>query len=334
MSKVIVVVVTHNRQKLLAECISALRNQTRKPDTILVINNGSTDYTEPWLRDQKDIEFITQRNVGGAGGFNTGIKTAFERGYSWIWLMDDDGYPKTDALEKLLQDDTEELCMRNCAVINKDDKESFVWKTKNYKGIHQVKERVIENVAHPFNGTLLHRKIIERVGLPKANLFLWGDETEYYYRIIKTNKIPFCTIADSIHYHPATSFTYKNDWNFNSGWKMYYYIRNRFSVLQSKFSQNSALAIFMYAGFLMAFAATIIVFQKTDKIKKLSFLFWPAVDAFTNNFNATPAYINARIKTSFSGNIKLYTGSQFKIMRGYLAGSSTSSAPLQSLERA
>ena len=37
MNKVIVVVVTHNRQKLLAECITALRNQTRQPDSILVI---------------------------------------------------------------------------------------------------------------------------------------------------------------------------------------------------------------------------------------------------------------------------------------------------------
>lgn len=333
MSKVIVVVVTHNRQKLLSECISALRNQTRKPDNILVINNGSTDYTESWLRDQKDIEFITQKNIGGAGGFNTGIKTAFEKGYSWIWLMDDDGYPKADALEKLLQDDNEELCMRNCAVINKEDKESFVWKTKNYKGINQVKERVIHNVAHPFNGTLLHRRIIERVGLPKANLFLWGDETEYYYRIIKTNKIPFCTIADSIHYHPATTFTYKNDWNFNSGWKMYYYVRNRFFVLQSKFNKNSILAFVMYVGFLMAFAGTIILFQKTNKVKKLSFIFWPAVDALNKNFNATPAYVTQRLNADVSGNIANYINSHFKIFRAYLAGASSATA-MQKLERA
>ena len=45
MEKVIAVVVTYNRQKLLSECITALRNQTRKPDAILVVNNGSTDDT-------------------------------------------------------------------------------------------------------------------------------------------------------------------------------------------------------------------------------------------------------------------------------------------------
>ena len=159
MDKVIAVVVTYNRQFLLAQCISALKNQTRKIDKILVINNGSTDNTEAWLRSQPDIDFITQENVGGAGGFYTGIKTGYERKYNWIWLMDDDGYPKEDALEKLLEGDSEELCLRNCAVINKEDKKSFVWKTCNFKSLDEVKEPVIKNVAHPFNGTLLNRKI-------------------------------------------------------------------------------------------------------------------------------------------------------------------------------
>ena len=50
MDKVIAVVVTYNRQQLLSECIDALRNQTRKLDKILVVNNCSTDNTERWLQ--------------------------------------------------------------------------------------------------------------------------------------------------------------------------------------------------------------------------------------------------------------------------------------------
>src|SRR5689334_2658009 len=124
MDKVIAVIVTYNRKQLLANCISALKNQTRKIDSILVINNGSTDDTATWLQQQNNIDHISQGNVGSGGGFYTGIKTAYERGYNWIWLMDDDGFPKEDALEKLLEDDNEELLLRNCAVINKDDKKS------------------------------------------------------------------------------------------------------------------------------------------------------------------------------------------------------------------
>ena len=295
MDKVIAVVVTYNRQFLLAQCIAALRKQTRKIDKILVINNGSTDNTEAWLRSQPDVEFITQENVGGAGGFYTGIKTAFEKSFSWIWLMDDDGYPKEDALEMLLEGDDEELCLRNCSVINKEDKKSFVWKTGKHASINDVQDTVIKNVAHPFNGTLLHRKIIERVGFPNANLFLWGDETEYFYRIIRKNKIPYYTKANSIHYHPASAYSYKNDWNFTSNWKMYFYVRNRFFILKSKFSKSVPVALIMYMCFLVAFAGTVIVFQKTNKLKKLSFILWPMADAFTNNCKATPTFILQRI---------------------------------------
>jgi len=133
MDKVIAVIVTYNRQKLLSNCVTALKNQTRKVDNILVINNGSTDETSNWLKKQKTIEHISQENVGSAGGFYTGIKTAFEKGYNWIWLMDDDGFPKEDALEKLLEDDTEELLLRNCAVLSRMIKKALYGKPLSIK---------------------------------------------------------------------------------------------------------------------------------------------------------------------------------------------------------
>jgi rhamnopyranosyl-N-acetylglucosaminyl-diphospho-decaprenol beta-1,3/1,4-galactofuranosyltransferase len=331
MDKVIAVIVTYNRQQLLSNCITALKNQTRKVD-ILVINNGSTDDTAKWLKKQKSIDHISQDNLGSGGGFYTGIKTAFERGYNWIWLMDDDGFPKEDALEKLLEDDTEELLLRNCAVVNKDDKKSFVWKTLQYKSIDDVKSKVIQNIAHPFNGTLLHRRIIERVGFPNPKLFLWGDETEYYYRIIKKNAIPFCTITDSIHYHPATSFSYKQEWDYKTGWKMYYYIRNRFHVHRSKFAAMPPLAYLMYTGFLLVFSFITLTFQKTDKLKKLYFILWPAKDAFQNNFEATPAYILEQLRTKAANHLKTDINAYVEASKNIWALRQTSS--LQQFEKA
>lgn len=294
MEKVIALVVTYNRQHLLSECITALRNQTRKPDAILVINNGSTDSTEQWLQSQNDLIFITQKNTGSGGGFNTGIDWAYKQGYSWMWCMDDDGYPKEDALEKILEPQTDLLCLRNCAVLNKEDKKTFVWKTKNYVTIDDVDNKMIKGIGHPFNGTLIHRNIVERVGVPKPSLFLWGDESEYYCRITKKNNIPVYTIADSIHYHPAAVFTYKNDWDYKSCWKMYFYVRNRFHVQQSKFS-TKIMAFLNYCCFLFAMVGVILVYQKTDKLKKLSFIWWPAIDAFRNNLTATPSLILSRL---------------------------------------
>ena len=297
MEKVIAVIVSYNRQALLAECIKALREQTRKPDAILVVNNGSTDSTSHWLNAQEDIFSITQSNVGSGGGFHTGIEWAFRQGFTWIWCMDDDGYPKSDALQNLLDAKTNGLSLLNCAVINKHDKKSFVWNTKNYASIDEVKEDIIPGIGHPFNGTLIHRAIVERVGLPQAPLFLWGDETEYFYRITRKNQIPVFTVPSSIHYHPPTAYSYKQDWDFVTGWKMYYYVRNRFHVHRAKFS-SKILAIIHFFFFVMAFAGVILVFQKTNKFKKVGFILWPLADALRNDFSARPVTILERLKTS------------------------------------
>lgn len=290
MEKVVALVVSYNRQTLLAECIQSLRNQTRKPDAIMVINNGSTDNTEEWLKTQPDLLFITQKNLGSAGGFNTGITWAYQNGYSWIWCMDDDGYPKEDALENLLNVDTPDRSLLNCAVINKEDKKSFVWKTKQYKTIDEVTDPLIKGIGHPFNGTLIHRAIVEKVGVPKSTLFLWGDETEYYFRIVNKYQIPVYTVANSVHYHPAAAFSYKKDWDFKTSWKMYFYVRNRFFINRARFPNRIAAALH-YFFFLVAFAGTIMVYQKTDKMKKLNFIIWPLSDALKNNFTATPPAI-------------------------------------------
>lgn len=301
MEKAIAVVVSYNRQALLSECISALKNQTRKPDAILVVNNGSTDNTEAWLKDQKNIFFITQPNLGSGGGFNSGITWAYQKGYSWIWCMDDDGYPKEDALENLLKHEGNERGLLNCAVVNKFDKKSFVWKTGNYATIDEVKEEVIAGIGHPFNGTLIHRSIVERVGVPRSALFLWGDETEYYYRIVRKNNYPVKTVATSIHYHPPAAFTYKKDWEFSSSWKMYFYVRNRFHVHKAKCA-NRVSALLHYSFFLLAFAGIIMVYQKTDRLRKLNFIVWPALDAVRNSFDVMPADVLSKLNTTRSRN--------------------------------
>lgn len=296
MEKTITIVVTYNRLQLLSECIIALRNQTHLCDKILVINNGSTDDTENWLRKQKDVEFISQGNTGSAGGFYTGIKWAYENGFDWVWCMDDDGYPKEDALEKLLSaHNPYDLCLLNCAVVDKENKRKLVWKTQKYTSLDEVDCDLIYGKGHPFNGTLIHRKIIEVSGLPEKKLFLWGEETEYYYRITKKNNFKVATVTSSIHYHPAAAFSIKKDWDFSSSWKMYYYVRNRWVIQRTKFKYHHT-ALFHYACFIIAFAGATLLFQKTNKLKKLSFLIWPATDAVRSNYSATPSTILEGLK--------------------------------------
>lgn len=304
MQKSIAVVVTYNRIQLLTECIEALRNQSLRLDTILVIDNGSSDNTANWLKQQDDLVVISQDNCGSGGGFYKGIQWAYQHGFSWIWCMDDDGYPKNDAFENLSSANVgEDLVLLNCAVVDKENKRSLVWKTMQYTSLENIDCDLIYGKGHPFNGTLIHRRIIERAGLPEAKLFLWGDETEYYYRITRKNKIPVVTVVKSIHYHPSTAFTVRKDWDYASSWKMYFYIRNRLAIHKSKF-RNKATAIINYTSFIIAFFGVILIFQRTNKFKKLAFIFWPLSDAIFNNYQSTPESILKRLRKkteNFSG---------------------------------
>jgi len=234
--KVCAVVVTFNRKDLLIECLNSLVNQTRKIDTILIIDNLSTDGTDKLLlknnfidilppqaisepftvaykKENQDIKYIKMNeNTGGAGGFHMGTKTAHEDGFDWIWLMDDDGLPNNDCLNNLLlhKDEADFLAP---LVIDIEDKNnlSFGIQDEN-KTIYQVIEitkEIYPNTANPFNGILLSKKLITEIGYPKRDMFIWGDEFEYFTRILNS-KFHILTIANAIHKHPKNRvITYK-----------------------------------------------------------------------------------------------------------------------------
>ena len=69
------VVVTYNRKKLLSECLMHLQNQ-KTPLDIIVVDNAGTDGTDDLFTAPPDNlhYFNTGKNLGGAGGFNYGIR--------------------------------------------------------------------------------------------------------------------------------------------------------------------------------------------------------------------------------------------------------------------
>lgn len=305
MEKVIAVVVTHNSQESLKKCIESLRCQTQKPEAILVVNNGSADYTSVWLDKQADLLHINQENSGTAGGFHTGIQEAYNKGYNWIWCMNDKGVPKEDALEKMMKEKNPQPALINSSVINIHDRKTLVFKTNQYQHIDEIKEDVIFGISHPFNGTLIHRSIIDKVGFPNKELFICGDGIEYFYRIVKQFKIPAKTATQSILYMSPVSYSQKEDWDYKASWKMYYYMRNKLKVLQTKY-QNKLLGAAAYCVFIFSAMLQTIVFQKTDKFRKLNFILWPFADAIKGNYKMKPeVVINKMNEQLFSSRIKL-----------------------------
>lgn len=193
-NEVCAIVVTFNRLDMLRDTIKALKEQDY-PCDILIINNGSTDGTKKYLDSTEGIMTLHQDNLGGAGGFFSGMKKATELGYRFVWIMDDDVIPYTNALSHLIIDynylsSNEQVGFICSQVLSEDgfcanvpvldsrrNKSGYPdWAKYLSRGIVKVKSATFVSVLIPCN-------LIFELGLPYKEYFIWGDDTEYTQRI-------------------------------------------------------------------------------------------------------------------------------------------------------
>ncbi len=92
---------TYNRADYLGDCLRSLRAQTRQPDQIIVINDGSTDTTGDVVRAfGPEIQLLNKPNGGKASALNLGLQHSQA---DYIWICDDDDLAAPDGLEVLCQ---------------------------------------------------------------------------------------------------------------------------------------------------------------------------------------------------------------------------------------
>lgn len=237
--KVIVVIVTFNRLNLLKRCINSLNRQSFKIFDILVINNGSTDETESYLKTN-NITYYSQENLGSASGWNTAVQFIKKKklDYDYLWIMDDDGYPDKYALEKLINfiSVNKNYACVSSLVVDETNNNNLVFplpllnrlnmpkifslkrKYYDHKDILNNYNSIIYPYAQLFNGALVHSKLIEKVGNININYFIFGEEVDFFWRMKSFGQVG--TLLNSFHYHPNVG---KRPY---SEIKIYYYIKN------------------------------------------------------------------------------------------------------------
>ncbi|MCW2756724.1 MAG: glycosyl transferase [Nocardioidaceae bacterium] len=213
-------VVTYNRRAMVTRLVSALAAGTVVPAEVVVVDNASTDDTVAALESLRTaglpfpltVHAMTS-NTGGAGGFHAGLAAFLERlDADLVWLMDDDGVPDPDCLELLLphvpaydfvgpavvsDSDGSRLCFpirlpgRSAVVHDLADVEAA------------ARDGLIEGVVIPFNGVLLTRALVERIGLVEEKFFIWGDDVEYLWRTKRAGG-RVATVVAARFRHPAT----------------------------------------------------------------------------------------------------------------------------------
>ena len=46
----------------------------------------------------------------------------------------------------------------------------------------KARDGVLPDIVIPFNGVLVTRELVDRIGLPREEFFIWGDDVEYLWR--------------------------------------------------------------------------------------------------------------------------------------------------------
>jgi GT2 family glycosyltransferase len=231
------IVVTYNRRALLEECLQALRDQTHRPDEVIVVDNASTDGSAAMVRErfpEMTLEALPE-NLGGAGGFHRGLGLGHAHGHDWLWLMDDDTIPAAGALAALLAG-LARAPERPAMLASQVQWTDGTLHPMNYPHPRWRSPAALMAAAthglvlirsNTFVSLLVARETVDAWGLPQAEYFIWDEDTEYTTRALR--RAPGYLVPESVVLHKTrTAYTAIED---TSG-RFYYHVRNTLLVLR------------------------------------------------------------------------------------------------------
>ncbi|MCL6598838.1 MAG: glycosyltransferase [Alicyclobacillus macrosporangiidus] len=180
-----------------------------------------------------------QKNTGSANGYAVGIQYAMNLGAQYLWLLDDDNAPNPDALYALLQaydslcrqhgfektqlmleslrlDKTDHLKLASgvspCDVFARDNSflgfhildvhkklaRRLMRKRADNKWV-TVTNHIVPVPWGIYGGLFFHRSVVSSIGLPDVSLYLYGDDTEYTRRFVRSGGYLYLVCGSRIH---------------------------------------------------------------------------------------------------------------------------------------
>jgi len=204
-----VVIPTYNRRSILEKCLLALEQQALPSEVeayeVIVVDDGSTDGTPTWLKDEVSrfphVRMVEQEHGGPAEGRNRGVDHA--RGDVIVFIDSDLVVTElflachARALRRCWQRRGDRLCFTYGAVIN----------TANFE--HPTTEpHKLQDLSWAYFATgnvAIDREVLERSGLFDVGFRLYGwEDLELGERLRQMGvELVKCPEAVGYHWHPA-----------------------------------------------------------------------------------------------------------------------------------
>ena len=298
---------TYNRINLLKECLDALIKSDYHTD-ILIVNNNSSDGTKEYLDYIHSLDVNTKfyvfnliENLGGAGGFNYGIREASKLDYDRIWIMDDDCIVQKNSLLELVKIDEHlkgNFGFLSSKVLWTDGSicKTNVQRKKVARRVKDFNSECVNVDFASFVSLYVKRSDVLKVGLPIKEFVIWTDDLEWtrrltYKKLYKDAKSGFLCNNSVVTHKCANNFGVSIVYDTKDRLDRYKYIyRNDVYCFRREGIRGYLFIIFrnLYHIF------KVLLLSKSEKMRKAKII----IDSFMEGFKFEPEieYVNGEME--------------------------------------
>lgn len=200
MKEVGVVVCNYNKAEDVLACIQSILESVFEDFDLYVVDNASTDGSVEAIRERYGDRLtllVNPENLGGSGGFNTGLRVAFEQGYPYLMCIDNDALLDENAIGSLV-------------AFLKEHPETGIAAAKIYHReapdyVQQFGQKIdfdyfcteVNYLNHYEDGSMpdfiytdavaacalmVRRSVVEEIGFMPEENFLYWDDTEWCHK--------------------------------------------------------------------------------------------------------------------------------------------------------
>ncbi|MDO3377969.1 glycosyltransferase family 2 protein [Geoalkalibacter halelectricus] len=221
---VTVVICNFNKREDVVRAVQSVHDSHNVQCTTLVIDNASTDGSQDLLRERfgDRIQLVELPcNIGGAGGFGTGMTRALAEPSEFVLLLDNDAFLEPDALAQMcdflvqrpdvavvgpaiLFDQQRDLVQELGGRIN----ERFVFHP-NFRGSARTELPAAPYCCDyvPACCLLTRREVIDQVGVFDPSYFLYWDDVDWCSRVRQQTGMTIQGLPSAIAWHRGGSAT-------------------------------------------------------------------------------------------------------------------------------
>lgn len=210
-------ITTYNRAGFLPGALESVFAQTRPPDEVLVVDDGSTDHTQTVLADYADrIRVVRQANGGRSAARNTAIREARTR---FLSFLDSDDRWLPNKLERhmpVLEGDSRVGLVHGHVDLIGADSEPLPEETERHHRLFSAAHREpVTYAGYAFDcrcfssATTVRVDAVREAGMYDSSLLL--DDYDLYLRLALSWRIVFLEGAAAALYrhHPGQMTTYE-----------------------------------------------------------------------------------------------------------------------------